>query len=378
MKNSNKPLKWMRKNLLATIGDSLLTLVIVPLLLWASYSLLHWGIGIAKWHAVEENLRVLMVGTFPAELVPQVWIAAAIMSALVGITFGGLVVASVVFSTAATSLLALIALCATYSNESAITYFCGCLAVGVIAHSVSLKVPKVKKYAVLLWCVGFIGISALVAPAGWDRVGGLMMSVLFTLVASVLSVPLGVALAFGRRSKYAGVQVICTFYIEVMRSLPLILVVYCIWVVTPLLSPGYPGPDLVRGLLGFTLFFAAYVAEYVRSGLQSVPKGQIEAAQSLGMTPYYINRDVVLPQALRVVVPALVGNVLDIFNTVPLLFIIGITDFLRAGQMILVNPQSGGYTYEIYLFMFAVYLAIASVITFGARRLEARMAGDHR
>ena len=91
-----------------------------------------------------------------------------------------------------------------------------------------------------------------------------------------------------------------------------------------------------------------------------------------------VTRDIVLPQATRVVMPALVGNVLDIFNTVPLLFIIGLTDFLRAGQMILVNPQSGNRTYEIYIFMFAVYLAIASAITYASRRLEARMAAGHR
>jgi general L-amino acid transport system permease protein len=144
--------------------------------------------------------------------------------------------------------------------------------------------------------------------------------------------------------------------------------------ITPLFLSEATVSDLWRGLLGFSIFFAAYVAEYVRSGLQSVPRGQIEAARSLGMTPLQVNRDVVLPQATRVVMPALVGNVLDIFNTVPLLFIIGLTDFLRAGQMVLVNPQSSNSTYEIYAFMFAVYLAIASLITYQSRRIEARMA----
>jgi general L-amino acid transport system permease protein len=163
-----------------------------------------------------------------------------------------------------------------------------------------------------------------------------------------------------------------------MRSLPLILIVYWIWVVAPLVAPSFSIPDVVRGLIGFTLFFAAYVAEYVRSGLQAVAKGQVEAAASLGMTQGQINRDVVLPQALRVVTPALVGNVLDIFNNVPLLFIIGLTEFLRAGQMVLANPQSAAHMYEVYVFMFVVYLGAASLITYGARRLEARMATGYR
>jgi general L-amino acid transport system permease protein len=204
------------------------------------------------------------------------------------------------------------------------------------------------------------------------------MSVLVTLAASALSIPLGVLLAFGRTSRYAGVRMVCTGYIELMRSLPLILVVYWIWVVTPLLAPGNPVPDLVRGLAAFTLFFAAYVAEYVRSGLQSVPRGQVEAAASLGLSAVQTGRHIVLPQALRVVTPALVGNVLDVFNTVPLLFIIGLTDFLRAGQMVLIDPRSNGHSYEIYLFMFAVCLAVSSLLTYGARRLEARMARGYQ
>ena len=236
----------------------------------------------------------------------------------------------------------------------------------------------VQKAIGAIWVLGLVSVGVALAPAGMEHWGGLLMSVLVTLLASVLSIPLGVLLAFGRRSRYASARVICTGYIELMRSLPLILIVYWIWVVTPLLAPGNPVPDLVRGLLAFTLFFAAYVAEYVRSGLQSVPRGQIEAAASLGLSATQTSRDVVLPQALRVVTPALVGNVLDVFNTVPLLFIIGLTDFLRAGQMVLVDPQSNGRSYEIYLFMFAVYLVVSSLITYGARRLESKMAAGHR
>lgn len=370
--------KWLRRNLFASIGDAIVTIVALPLLIGAVLSLLHWAVGVAQWHAVSDNLRVLMVGTLPAEMRVQAWIAVSIISTLVGITLATVVIGQTRTILSAALLVAMAALAARYADAPNLGNSLACLLTALLSYWLALRVAAVRRYAGLWWLPGFFAVLILIAPAGWDRTGGLLMSVLFTLAASALSVPLGVVLAFGRRSKLAGIRVICTAYIEVMRSLPLILVVYCIWVVTPLLSPEHAGPDLLRGLLGFSLFFAAYVAEYVRSGLQSVPKGQIEAAQSLGMPPYYINRDVVLPQAIRVVVPALVGNVLDIFNTVPLLFIIGITDFLRAGQMVLVNPQSSGFTNEIYFFMFTVYLAIASVITFGARKLEVRMAGNHR
>jgi general L-amino acid transport system permease protein len=279
---------------------------------------------------------------------------------------------------AAALVCALAAAALVLADDSRSALAAACVAAGLLGWLACASQATWRKLVGPGWCVCVIAIALLLAPAGSERCGGLLMSVLVTLLASVLSIPLGVLLALGRRSHYASARILCTGYIEVMRSLPLILIVYWVWVVMPLLAPGNPVPDLARGLVAFIFFFAAYMAEYVRSGLQSVPRGQVEAALSLGMSRSQVNRDVVLPQAVRVVTPALVGNVLDVFNTVPLLFIIGLTDFLRAGQMVLVNPQSGGRTYEMYLFMFAVYLAIASLITYGARRLEARMAVGHR
>jgi general L-amino acid transport system permease protein len=330
--------RWVRVNLFANPVDGGLSLIFIPLCALLAWRLIDWAMIQAKWSVVTDNLRVLMVGTFPVELVSRAWISAAVLSAMAVVTL--------------------------------------CMVSGARVLQ-PLRSARVQRWIGAAWLAAIVVVGALLAPAGTERWGGLLMSVLVTLLASVLSIPLGVVLALGRRSRFASARVLCAGYIEVMRSLPLILIVYWVWVVTPLLAPNNPAPDLFRGLVAFGLFFAAYVAEYVRSGLQSVPRGQIEAAQSLGLSAAQVNRDVVLPQAVRVVTPALVGNVLDIFNTVPLLFIIGLTDFLRAGQMVLVNPQSGGRTYEMYLFMFVVYLAIASLITFGARRLEARMALGH-
>jgi His/Glu/Gln/Arg/opine family amino acid ABC transporter permease subunit len=340
MTSAASAIRWCRRNLFATPGDAALSLLFIPLCMGCLAALVDWATGAAQWSVVAENLRVLMVGRYPSDMMWRPWCSALILAALFGLTLG--------------------------------------LVVQPRTGRGLFGLPLSGRFVATLWLVGLVAIAVVLAPAGLDRWGGLLMSALFTLLASVLSIPIGIALALGRQSRYFSARLLCTAYIEVMRSLPLILVVYCIWIVLPLLVPGRPGPDFLRGLIGFTLFFAAYVAEYVRSGLQSIPRGQIEAAQSLGMGSAQISRDVVLPQAVRVVMPALVGNVLDIFNTVPLLFIIGMTDFLRAGQMILINPQSGGRTYEVYAFMFVVYWLIASAITYAARRLEARMALGHR
>ncbi|GAB3628010.1 amino acid ABC transporter permease [Pandoraea terrae] len=378
--SNNGLVRWCRVNLFASPFDTLLSVVFIPVTLAFGWRLGEWALTQAKWAIVADNLRVLMVGTFPGEYTGRAWFAASILAVMTGATLGLVarprrlvLLAGAVVAAAVACLLA---------GLDRLSASLACLAAGILPWYVVSRFDAVLRTTTKAlgpaWLAAVAAVGVALAPVGMEHWGGLLMSVLVTLLASVLSIPLGVFLAFGRRSRYASARVLCTGYIELMRSLPLILIVYWIWVVTPLLAPESPVPDLARGLVAFTLFFAAYVAEYVRSGLQSVPRGQTEAAASLGMSTAQTSRDVVLPQALRVVTPALVGNVLDIFNTVPLLFIIGLTDFLRAGQMVLVDPQANGRTYEIYLFMFAVYLTVSSLITYGARRLEFRMAAGHR
>lgn len=368
---------WARRNLFATPVDTLITLACLSLCLYAGLAGARWALDVAQWSSVSDNIRVFMVGTFPAELIGRAWASAAVLALLGGLSLGSVAGSMPRLTLPLAGLVTVAALGAVALTQLPAAMALGSVAVGLAAWFVGGKFALLRKLIPVGWTLGIAAIAVMLAPSGMERWGGLLMSVLFTLLASVLSVPLGILLALGRRSRHPSARILCSAYIETMRSLPLILVVYCIWIMLPLLAPANAGPDLARGLLGFTLFFAAYVAEYVRSGLQSIPRGQIEAAQSLGMSPFRTSTDIVLPQAIRVVMPALVGNVLDIFNTVPLLFIIGVTDFLRAGQMVLVNPQYGGNTYEIYAFMFAVYLAMASLITYGARRLEARMAAGH-
>lgn len=376
--NTNTKFFWLRRNLFANAMDSALTVLTFTLCGWFSVGLIAWANTTANWSVVSDNLRVFMVGTFPQDMAWRPWVSTAILSALCGIALGQIVGSAKKINIPLLALAAMFGVYALVGGTQTLLLASCCIALASASWWLAGTLAVVRKAALALFGIGVVAVAIILAPGGLERWGGLLMSVLFTVLASVLSVPLGIALAFGRRSRFASLRIICSSYIEVMRALPLILVVYCIWIVIPLLTPNNAGPDLIRGLLGFTLFFAAYVAEYVRSGLQSIPKGQSEAAQSLGMTPIQVSRDIVLPQALRVVMPALVGNVLDIFNTVPLLFIIGMTDFLRAGQMVLVNPQYGNRTYEIYAFMFAVYLAVASLVTYGARRLEKRMAvGSH-
>lgn len=373
-----KSLKWSRHNLFAKPFDVLLSLTVIPGVLWLVWQIVAWALTVAKWDIIPQSLRVLMIGIFPADQVWRTWVAAMIIAALIGaalgcvFTFrkrhaGGLLVV----------MAASLVLTGTNDPTNVLLVAATVALFGLLWALISL-VPVMRTVLLPAAFTGMIAIFAVMAPPGAGLWGGLLLSILMTLVTAVVTLPIGILLAFGRRSRFSSVRWICTAYIEVMRSVPLIMVVYWIWILMPVLTPQLNLADVVRGMIGFTLFYSAYVAEYVRSGLQAVPRGQTEAARSLGMSEFDINRSIVLPQALRVVVPPLVGNVLDIFNTAPLVFIIGLTDFLRAGQMILANPQYGDRTYEVYSFLFLTYFLVGSLITFVARKLEKHLARGSR
>lgn len=365
--------RWLRINLFNSLANSCISLVLISLCIYVGYAFVNWVALQANWSVVSNSIRIFMVGTYPADLLWRPWLSALILVFLSGASLG--LVTRLTWNKGV--VLSAVFLIGAWWSSGAfplLSVLCYMLLTATLACLMTNMVPLCRRLMPWLWLFGIVLLCYLMSAAGTERWGGLLVSVLVTIIAAVLSLPLGILLALGKRSKQPSIRYICTAYIEILRAIPLILVVYSLWVLTPLILPQWNTPDLVRGVLGFTLFFAAYVAEYVRSGLQSVPAGQVEAAQALGMRNWQINTDIVLPQALRVSTPALIGNVLDIFNNIPLLFIIGMTDFLRAGQMVLLSPQAGGHTYEIYAFMFMVYMVVASIMTYGSRRLEDAMS----
>jgi len=371
------PARWARRNLFANATDSVLSALVISTGLWLVVATIHWAFGEARWDVVIGSLRVLLVGVYPADQTWRAWTAAFLLAGILGATLGN------AFPWHPFSRRGFVGAAAAAVAASAVGYAYGLFAAALVAVPLlcwvaAMRVPHLGRWIASSWVVAVVIAFGVLAQPGLDEWGGLMLSVMLTIVASAATLPLGILLAFGRRSRIPSVRICCTGYIEVMRSVPLILVVYWIWISVPLLAPDHPIPGLARGMAGYAVFYSAYVAEYIRSGLQAVPRGQVEAARSLGMSGLSLNAEIVLPQAIRVVLPALVGNILDIFNGATLVFILGLTDFLRAGQMILADPRSGGRTYEVYAFMFVVYFAIGSAITYAARKLEAHLSRGTR
>ncbi|HEX8417743.1 MAG TPA: amino acid ABC transporter permease [Methylobacterium sp.] len=234
--------------------------------------------------------------------------------------------------------------------------------------------------AATLLLAGAPALGLRAVPTGlW---GGMLVTFVVALVGIVVSLPLGILLALGRRSQLPVLRLACVVFIEFWRGVPLITVLFMANVMLPLFLPGDLTVDrLVRPLVGIALFASAYMAEVVRGGLLAVPRGQAEAARALGLTELQVLRLVVLPQALKVVVPGIVNTFIGLFKDTTLVSIVGIADFIRVLEAARVDPRwsAPGVPATAYafaaLFYFAFCFGMARYAGFIERRLA---AGDRR
>ncbi len=224
-----------------------------------------------------------------------------------------------------------------------------------------------------------IVIAVLLASVDTQRWGGLLLTFMLTAVGIVLSFPIGVLLALGRRSHYPIVKLACILFIELVRGVPLITVLFIANLMLPLLHPSLATIEGVfRAMAGITLFSAAYLAENVRGGLQSVPPGQEEAARALGLSSIAVILFISLPQALRAVIPALVGQAISLFKDTSLVAIIGLFDLTRIADSVIAQPEFIGARPEAYLFISIIYFLFSYLMASASRRVEASGSGSAR
>jgi len=223
-----------------------------------------------------------------------------------------------------------------------------------------------------------IGSPALGLPIVTTNLwGGLLVTVVVSAVGIVVSLPLGILLALGRRSTMPAAQVFCIAFIEFVRGVPLITVLFMASVMLPLFVPREFEPDkLLRALVGVALFASAYMAEVVRAGLQALPKGQYEGAMALGLSYGQMMRLIILPQALKVTIPNIVSNYIGLFKDTTLVVIVGLFDFLRTIETARIDPiwaaptvSPTGYVYAA-IFYFIFCFAMSSY----ARTIEQRLS----
>jgi general L-amino acid transport system permease protein len=225
-----------------------------------------------------------------------------------------------------------------------VRFWLGEAALAVVEQQPAWKRFFGPKQIVLFALVVFLVLSLLASSVGLPRVdtglwGGMTVTFLIAAVGIVFSLPLGVMLALGRRSKLPIIQMISVIFIEFVRGVPLITVLFMANTMLPLFVPQEYSPDrLLRPLVGVALFAAAYMAEVIRGGLQAMPKGQYEGAMSLGLGYWSMMRLIILPQALRIVIPGIVNTFIGLFKDTTLVTIVGIFDFLRTIEATLVDP----------------------------------------
>jgi general L-amino acid transport system permease protein len=231
-------------------------------------------------------------------------------------------------------------------------------------------------FAILRLVLGFVGFSF--EPVSTNDWGGLVLTLLMAVSGISLCFPLGVILALGRRSSLPVVKWMSIAYIELIRGVPLIAILFMGQVMIPLFLPEGMRPDRVlRAIIGLTIFSAAYLAENVRAGLQAVPRGQGEAAASLGLnTPLTLSL-IVLPQALKTAIPAIVGQFISLFQDTTLLAIVGLAELLGISRSILANPSYLGRYAEVYLFIGIIYWFFCYAMSLGSRKIEEMLNTGH-
>jgi len=230
--------------------------------------------------------------------------------------------------------------------------------------------------AILRLLLGLVGFSF--DPVNTNDWGGLVLTLLMAVSGIALCFPLGVILALGRRSSLPVVKWMSIAYIELIRGVPLIAILFMGQVMIPLfLAEGMRPDRVLRAIIGLTIFSAAYLAENVRAGLQAVPRGQQEAAASLGLnTPLTLSL-IVLPQALKVAIPAIVGQFISLFQDTTLLAIVGLAELLGISRSILANPNYLGRYTEVYLFIGIIYWFFCYAMSLGSRKIEEKLNTEH-
>ena len=232
------------------------------------------------------------------------------------------------------------------------------------------KFPARKKFLKFTYIFPIIGFYLLYGGPGLEIVmtnkwGGLLVTLVLGFVGIALAFPIGIILALGRRSNLPVISMICTLFIEFIRGVPLITLLFFGMVMLPLFLPeGLNMDGLIRVLVAVTLFQAAYMAEVIRGGLQAIPRGQYEAAQSVGLTYWQMNRKIILPQAIRITIPSIVNTSIGLFKDTTLVVIIGLLDLLGIGRGALADATWMGLSNEVYVFVAIVFF----IFTFSMSR----------
>ena len=383
---------WARANLFSNWPSALITIISVPLILWAAWSTVSWIFGGADWTLITSRPQQYVIGIYPTEHAWRPLTGWLLVSVLFGLAAGmwrgtalkiavGYGVVALVLGVLPYSLL----------HEEVVMplwvrlLILGNLPVLAIGYGLGVFRPTGQpRWLVLgglaVYVLFLVLLSGLPGVPGMEEVsprlwGGLMLNLILSVSGIVLSFPIGVALALGRRSNLPVVKALCVVFIEVFRGVPLITLLFVSQVLVPLAFPeNFPINPVTRAAITITLFSSAYMAENIRGGLQGLSPGQAEAARALGLPGWQVTMLILLPQAIRNVIPAIVGQFIGLFKDTSLIYIIGMLDILEMGRSIVGSyPAFNDNGRELYLFVAVVFWIFTYTMSYASRRLERHM-----
>ena len=308
------------------------TLVLTALIGWGVWSVLHWLLLAADWQVVVSNLPLYVVGSYPVDQRwrPLLWMVALVV--LIGFTLLG------------------------------------------------PRRGPLQRWLPLIWLamaplgLWLVAGGLVLEPVSTRDWGGFTLTLLLTFGSGLLALPIGVLLALGRRSRLPVLRLSSTAYIELMRAVPLLAVLFFGQLLIPLfLPPGLEINRVLRAVLAFAFFAAAYIAEDVRGGLQAIPPTQREAAAVLGLSEWQSLQLVVLPQALRIALPSLTNQAVGLLQNTSLMAILGLVELLGISRSLLANPVFIGRFLEVYLWLAAVYWLACTAMALLSRHLELQL-----
>src|SRR6266849_2964392 len=342
-----RALHWLRANLFSSISSSLITLLLILLLGKMLISFAQWGIWDAVWSVpgnntaacravrglgacwavIPEKFRFIIFGTYPYD---EQWRPALAMLIFIALFY------------------------------------------------LSSRPKWWRKELALIWAGALILIAFLMwggifglSYVSQDRWGGLPVTLILATFGLAFGFPLGIVVALGRRSKLPAIRSLCVLYVELIRGVPLISLLFMASGMFPLFMPdGFNVDKLLRAQIAIVLYAGAYLAEVIRGGLQAVARGQHEAADALGLSYWQKNRLIVLPQAIRHVIPPLVNTFIAFFKDTSLVLIIGIFDLLTTAKTAIIDPGWQQFSIEVYIFVAAIYFAFCFAMSRYRARLE--------
>ena len=319
---------WLRANLFNSIHNTILTVLCLLALFFIVPDAMRWTFFESVWYTEDSNVcraaagacwavipekyRLILFGTFPYD---EHWRGLIVILIIVGLTI-----------------------------ISAFERF----------WSIHLFTAWIIAFAIVLWLM--LGGSFGLKTISTNRWGGLPLTLILFVGTVVGGLPMAIFLALGRRSELPVVKAVCVATIEIIRGVPLITVLFMFSLMFPLFMPAEITVDkILRAQVGMIIFFAAYGAEVIRGGLQAIPRGQYEAADSLGLSYWKKTRKIIMPQALRIVIPPLVNDIIRAFKNTTFVSILGLFDLLGATKAATEDPKWQNYAMEAYAFIFLIY-----------------------